>query len=103
MELIKNQRKIILDLFEKEFLKKLAQEIEIDLRKQVHSVFIKGLKTPEPSTKNLANYLTIKHFQLFDKIISIKRYVEEYLNLTFYKMTTLNLNDWHTYQLMRVL
>ena len=103
MELIKNQRKIILDLFEKEFLKKLAQEIEIDLRKQVHSIFIKGLNTPEPSTKNLANYLTIKHFQLFDKIISIKRYVEEYLNLTFYKMTTLNLNDWHTYQLMRVL
>ena len=103
IELVKTQRKTIREIFEDNFLKELCKEIENDLRKQIHAVLIEGLRGPERTERNLANYLTIKRYRLFDVVIDTKRYVEEYLNLTFYKMTTLNLNDWKTYQQMRVL
>ena len=103
IELIKLLRKVTLETFESNFLKKLSKEIEDDLRIQVHSVFIEGLASAPYSDTNLNTYLNIKNFILFDKIIDIKRYVEEQLNMNFYKLTTLNLNNWQTYQQMRVL
>ncbi len=102
-EMIKKNRNIIKKKFEKYFLKPLTEEIESDLRTQVHYIIIKGLKTPNPTNNNLAHYLSIANLPLFDVTINIKRYVEEYLNSMFYKMTTLNLNSWQTYQQMRVL
>ena len=102
-EMIKKLRKIIKNYYIKYFLKNLASQIENDLRIQVHTILIKGLNTLQATNINLADYLTIENIQLFDIKINIKRYVEEYLNSTFYKMTTINLNDWQTYQQMRVL
>ena len=102
-EMIKKNRNIIKKKFEKYFLKPLVEEIETDLRTQVHSIIIKGLNTPSPTNNILANYLSITNLPLFDVTINIKRYTEEYLNSIFYKMTTLNLNNWQTYQQMRVL
>lgn len=96
-------RKNILKLFENNFLKVLSKDIEDDLRKQIHRVFIEGLNPPAFSEVNLNDYLKIKKFKLFDCVIDIKRFVEEHMNMIFYKMTTLNLNDWQTYQQMRVL
>ena len=103
IDLIKFQRKNILEMFEDNFLKEVCREIETDLRQQIHAVLIEGLKVPDKTDRSLVHYLKVKHFELFDIVVDIKRYVEEYLNLTFYKMTTLNLNDWKTYQQMRVL
>ena len=103
IELIKLLRKLTLETFEGSFLKKLSKEIEDDLRIQVHSAFIEGLESAPYSDINLNTYLNIKNFKLFDKVIDIKRYIEEHLNMNFYKLTTLNLNNWQTYQQMRVL
>ena len=103
IDLIKLLRKITFDTFEASFLKRLAQEIEDDLRIQVHSAFIEKLESAPYSDVNLNTYLNIKNFRLFDKIIDIRRYVEETLNMNFYKMITLNLNNYKTYQQMRVL
>ena len=103
IELIKLLRKVTFESFEGSFLNKLTNEIENDLRIQVHSAFIEGLESAAYSDINLNTYLNIKNFKLFDKVIDIRRYVEEYLNMNFYKMTTLNLNNWQTYQQMRVL
>ena len=103
IDLIKLLRKTTFDTFETTFLKKLAKEIEDDLRIQVHSSFIEGLDSAPYSDTNLNTYLKIKNFKLFDKVIDIKRYIEEHLNMNFYKLTTLNLNNWQTYQQMRVL
>ena len=100
-EMILKQRKIIKNNFEQKFLNKISRDIEVDLRSQIHAIFIKGLNTPIPSNKNYGIYLTIERFLLFDIIIDVKRYVEEYFNITFYKMTTLNINEWKTYQQMR--
>ena len=102
-DMVKTLRKNIIKLFEDNFLKILSKDIEDDLRKQIHRVFIEGLNPPAFSEVNLSDYLKIKKFKLFDCVMDIKRYVEEHMNMTFYKMTTLNLNDWQTYQQMRVL
>ena len=102
-DMIKILRKNIITLFEKHFLNVLSKDIEDDLRKQIHNVFIEGLNPPAFSEVNLNDYLKIKKFKLFDCVMDIKRYVEEHMNMIFYKMTTLNLNDWQTYQQMRVL
>ena len=102
-EMIKLLRKITFETFEGCFLKKLSKEIEDDLRVQVHSSFIEGLESAPYSDNNLNSYLNIKNFKLFDKIIDIRRYIEEHLNMNFYKFTTLSLNNWQTYQQMRVL
>ena len=102
-DMIKTLRKNIIGMFENNFLKVLSKDIEDDLRKQIHRVFIEGLNPPSFSEINLNDYLKIKKFKLFDCVMDIKRYVEEHMNMMFYKMTTLNLNDWQTYQQMRVL
>ena len=101
--LVQLLRKNIMKILEDKFLIKLCNGIEDDLRKQIHRVFIEGLNPPAFSEVNLNNHLKIRKFKLFDCIMDIKRFVEEYMNMTFYKMTTLNLNDWQTYQQMRVL
>ena len=102
-DIVKILRKNIIKMFENNFLKILSKDIEDDLRKQIHRVFIEGLNPPAFSEVNLNDYLKIKKFKLFDCVMDIKRYVEEHMNMMFYKMTTLNLNDWQTYQQMRVL
>jgi WASH complex subunit 7 len=101
--MIKLLRKTSFETFEGYFLKKLAKEIEDDLRTVVHSSFIEGLESTSYSDVNLNTYLNIKNFKFFDKVISIRRYIEEHLNMNFYKLTTLNLNNAQTYQKMRVL
>ena len=103
IDLIKLLRKTTFETFEGSFLKRLSKEIEDDLRIQVHSSFIEGLESAPYSDVNLNSYLNIKSFKLFDKVIDIRRYIEEHLNMSFYKLTTLNLNNWQTYQQMRVL
>ena len=103
IEMIKLLRKTSFETFEGYFLKKLAKEIEDDLRTVVHSSFIEGLESTSYSDVNLNTYLNIKNFKFFDKVISIRRYIEEHLNMNFYKLTTLNLNNAQTYQKMRVL
>ena len=101
-ELVKSLRKNVLKIFEKNFLMKLCEDIDADLRKQIHHVFIEGLNPPDFSEVNLNDYLKIKKFKLFDCVMDIKRYVEQFMNKNFYNMTTHNLNDWQTYQQMRV-
>ena len=103
IDLIKDLRKTTFETFEGHFLKKISKTIEDDLRMQVHNSFIEGLNTAPYSETNLNVYLNIKNFQLFDKIIDIRRYVEEHLNVMFYKLTVLNLKNWRTYQQMRTL
>ena len=103
IEIIKLLRKITFDTFENYFLKKLSQEIENDLRVQVHGTFIEGLEGAPYSDNNFKTYLNIKKFRFFDKVVDVKRYIEEQFNIKFYQFTTLNLNNFQTYQRMRVL
>lgn len=103
IELIKKFRENIYKEFESTFLMRVAQDIEENLNIQIHGEFIQGFNSAPYSDINLNNYLNIKNFRFFDKIICIRRYVEEYLNQKFYKLTVPDLSRVKTYQRMRVL
>ena len=103
IDIIKKLRKVTIETFEQTFMKKLSEEIENDLRIQVHGTFIEGLEGAEYSEKNLQSALNTQPFRFFDIYFDIKRFVEECLNKRFYQLTTLNLNNAQTYQRMRVL
>ena len=100
---IKRLRKVTIETFEKFFMEQLSEQLEKDLQIQVHSTFIEGLDGAEYSETNLQSYLNIQPFRFFDIVFDVKRYMEEHLNKKFYQMTTLHLNDYQTYQRMRVL
>ena len=100
---IKRLRKVTIETFEKFFMEQLSEQLEKDLQIQVHSTFIEGLDGAEYSETNLQSYLNIQPFRFFDIVFDVKRYMEEHLNKKFYQMTTLNLNNYQTYQRMRVL
>jgi len=104
--LVKKYRQSIKNLFEDKIALRLGREIENELRMIIHSILISNLNLPNPSKiimKDLKRYLSVGPLQIFEKYFKIKDYVEDYLNRTFYDMTTLNINDWKTYQHMRIL
>ncbi|MCQ2816175.1 MAG: hypothetical protein MJ252_02805 [archaeon] len=101
-KIIKKNREHIYKLIEENFLKPLVVDIEKDIRMQVHASFIELLNSTKPEDLNLRNLLKIGKFRLFDLIVDTKRYVEEMLNIRFYKLTALNLNDWNVYQQLRL-
>ena len=103
IDVIQKLRKVTFDTFENIFLKKISQEIEDELLIEVHGAFIDLLEGSPYSDNNLKSYLNIKSFRFFDRVVDIKRYVEEQFNMKFYQQTTLNMNNYQTYQKMRVL
>ena len=103
IDLIKLLRKITFETFEASFLKIISKEIEDNLRILIHYCYIEGLNLSSYSEINLNSYLKIKSFLLFDKVIDIKRYIEENFNMIFYKFITLNKSNWQDYQQMRIL
>ncbi|MCQ2817532.1 MAG: hypothetical protein MJ252_09740 [archaeon] len=100
-ELMKTLRKQILKIIEENFLKVLSNDIEKDLRTQIHAALIEGLRSTTPTEDNYCNILKLPKFKAFDHVIDIKRYVEEFFNEKWYKLTTFNLKDWTTYQQLR--
>jgi WASH complex subunit 7 len=104
--IIKKFRENVKKIYIEEIGLKVARDIENDLRVQIHSIMINNLNLPNPckgEIKDVKNFLSLKTLTIFDSFFNLKSYIEEYLNKTFYEMTALNLNDWKTYQQMRVL
>lgn len=104
--LVKKYRDNIFNLFEEKISLRLSREIDNELRMIIHSVLIANLNLPNPSKnqiKDLIRYFSTPPLKIFEKYLNIQEYVEDYLNRTFYDMTTLNINDWKTYQHMRIL
>jgi WASH complex subunit 7 len=104
--LIKKYRESLRNLFEEKIGMRLSREIDNELRMIIHSVLISNLNLPNPAKnqmKDLKKYLAVPPLQIFEKYFNLKEHVEDYLNRTFYDMTTLNINDWKTYQHMRIL
>lgn len=103
---VKKFRENVKSIFNEHVGLKLSREIENDLRMQIHSILISNLQLPNPckgEIRSLKKYLSVRPLIIFESIFNVKTYVEDYLNRIFYDMTTLNLNDWKTYQQMRVL
>jgi hypothetical protein len=53
---------------------------------------------------NLNKFLSIPKFEIFNnEYINVKEYVTNYLNILFYEMNAINVNDWKIYQQMKLL
>ncbi|VDK70090.1 unnamed protein product [Litomosoides sigmodontis] len=95
------------ELYEKLYLKKLCEAVETDLRLTVHSHLQLDDRTPKDpmhdANMRLVNLLEIPAVELFDRLIDVKRYVEEYLESTFYNLTAVALHDSNTYMAMSLL
>jgi WASH complex subunit 7 len=99
---LETKKKLIDNIFHK-----FAMDIESELRLHIHSILIKNLTIPNPNNEgksiNFNDVLKLRNVFLFENTLCFKNYVQEYLNKIFYDMTTLNINDWKTYQQMRTL
>ncbi|KAK6627560.1 hypothetical protein RUM44_010038 [Polyplax serrata] len=100
--------------FEKDVLSKvrtdavlpLCENIETNLRLQVHSHLRQDKTTNNPllsgdESHNLTGAVELGPMKLFSRYIDLKSYVELYLDKTFYNLTTVALHDWKSYGEMR--
>ncbi|XP_076340851.1 strumpellin and WASH-interacting protein isoform X2 [Tachypleus tridentatus] len=103
---------VLLDNFDKEIyghlkehlLDPLCRDIETDLRLHSHSHLQLDDRNPfRVGLTPFLHLLKIRPVRFFDRLINIKAYVENYLDKTFYNLTTVALHDWKTYGEMRSL
>lgn len=92
----------LLDQFKVEFLDKICQEFEIELRLQTHRDL--NLNNHNPFKRHLYNFKQIfsthkklQTFVIFNRVISFRFYIEQYLNKVCYNLTALAPSDWFTY------
>ena len=88
----------------KNVLEPACREIETSLRLHVHAHL--KLDSTNPFTigvKDGGRFVRASPLPIEDKLISSKRYVEHYLDDTFYNLTTIALHDWKTYRTMHAL
>lgn len=95
----------LLEQFKVEFLDKICQEFEIELRLQIHRDL--NLDNHNPFKRHLYNFKQIfsehkrlQTFVLFNRVISFRYYIEQYLNKVCYNLTALVPSDWFTYDSM---
>lgn len=95
----------LLDQFKVEFLDKICQELEIELRLQTHRDL--NLNDHNPFKRHLYNFKQIfsthkkvQTFVIFSQVISFKYYIEQYLNKVCFNLTALVPSDWFTYDSM---
>ena len=96
-------KSITTPFFEK-ILKPLRESLENDLRLEVHSHL--NILTADPfkkETTDLSIFLDLGPLRLFQDYILIKHHITQYLDTTFYNLTTVSLSDWKTYTEMRTL
>ncbi|XP_063704330.1 WASH complex subunit 4 [Culicoides brevitarsis] len=99
-------RKDTKSALEKEIMQKLCQEIEIFLRLDYHSNLQLEKYDPFVSSKvfqTMKALAWVEPMKLFGKKILLKDHIEQYLNATYYNLTTISLHDWKTYGEMRKL
>ncbi|XP_063238126.1 WASH complex subunit 4 isoform X2 [Bacillus rossius redtenbacheri] len=92
------------DLRRLAILKPLCQEIETNLRLHVHSHLQVNERNPfQTEISDPSALLRLQSLKYLDKRISVEARVEQYLDQTFYNLTTVALHDWRTYGEMRSL
>ncbi|XP_045101605.1 WASH complex subunit 4-like [Portunus trituberculatus] len=84
-------------------LDKVCQEVETELRLSTHSHLQLDSRNPfQTSIRDLSPLLALEPFCLLSStLISVKDYVEQYLESTFYALTVVAPHDWRTYEEMR--
>lgn len=101
MEKLANE---LVDQFKVEFLDKICQELEIELRLQTHRDLNLTPNDHNPFRRHLYNFKQIfarqAIFIIFNQVISLRYHVEQHLNKVCYNLTALAPADWFTYDSM---
>ena len=87
-------------------IKPICRKVEEEIRLQIHQAIIPNLHQKNPLQKqtfDCLKYLMMSDVYLFEKKISIKEEVANYLGKVFYQMSALSPHDFQTYEHMRVL
>ncbi|VDK43458.1 unnamed protein product [Anisakis simplex] len=93
----------IYDEFQQRFLLKLCEAIETDLRLSIHSHLQLDEQIAEDLSAHWISLLFCEPIRLGERLVDIKRYVERYLERTFYNLNAVALHDCNTYTEMRLL
>ncbi|XP_011503763.1 PREDICTED: WASH complex subunit 7 [Ceratosolen solmsi marchali] len=97
---ISEQRKILIrNIFEP-----ACSEIETNLRLHVHAHLKLNDTNPfKVGIKDGNRIIRSCPLLINGKLLYVKRYIEHYLDYTFYNLTTIALHDWKTYRIMHAL
>lgn len=96
-------QKEIEDMLQAQIILPLCNDIETDLRLQIHSGSVQ-LDDRNPfnvKMKDLTHFLKVAPIRFLSRTIDIKSLVTHYLDTTFYDLTTVALHDWKVYGQMR--
>jgi WASH complex subunit 7 len=103
---IENYKKDIYEAFTQHVIRPICAKTEEELRQQIHCILIPNMKQVNPMLtpiSDLSLYARMNDLFLFEKQISIKGEIRDYLGHIFYEMSAMSPHDCKTYEHMRVL
>jgi len=102
---IDNYKKDIYECFSKSVVFPICQKVEEELRTQMSQVLIPNMKQTNPlreATTDIQRWAWMNDLYLFEKKISIRGEIREYLSQIFYEMNAYWPHDYRTYEHIRV-
>lgn len=99
----------LIDHFKNDYLDRICQELEIELRLQAHKdLYSSGHSENDSYDRNVYDFKQILSrsrrrsttFYIFNHRINMNQYVEQYLNKVCYELTALAPHDWFSYDNM---
>ncbi|ESO00575.1 hypothetical protein HELRODRAFT_82872, partial [Helobdella robusta] len=104
LSVLRPYQRYVRKILNEDFLDVVCREIETDLRLSMHLHLQLDSRNPFKvvPTKQLSHFIKLPPLVLFDEIVNVKTIVENYLDKTFYNLTTVALHDWKTYSQMKV-
>ena len=94
---VDNYKKEIYRAFQEKVIKPICRKVEEEIRLQIHQAIIPNLHQKNPLKKetfDCLKYLMMSDVYLFEKKISIKEEVANYLGKVFYQMSALSPHDF---------
>ena len=92
------------DVLNTEIVDKLCREVENDLRLHVHTKNLDHMASTNPVVDKrlkIRPFILMQPLVVFDVVLDIHKRVKQYLESSFYNLTTIALHDWLTYSDMK--
>jgi len=103
-EVLRSYEDSLIGTLQQTILEPLSRELETDLRLHIHTKIMDHMGTVNPKGAGavaMQPFLHVPPIRVMTRVLHIKRWVEKYLEETFYNLTTVALHDWKTYADMR--
>lgn len=102
---LKNLEDELMDQFKQDFLDRLCQEVEIELRIQAHFHLYPSRDSSFKSQSYNFNSMLMpskcnRTHRIFGRSVSLRHHVESHLSRIFYNLVSISPHDWTTYEHM---